>query len=70
MCFGISVSSLHVFVDLQLVGLGTVDGVNDVPVGSANGKQPDGSLRCGTVDRDIAIVQKHLEVLLLVDAVV
>ena len=48
---------LQVFVDLQVVGLGSlyqavdnctcfgaVDGVNDMPVGSANGERPDGSL--------------------------
>ena len=47
---------LQVFVDLQVVGLGSlhqavdnctcfgaVDGVNDMPVGSANGERPDGS---------------------------
>ena len=54
---------LQVFVDLQVVGLGglyqavdnrtgfgTVDGVNDMPVGSTSGERPDGSLRCGIVD--------------------
>ena len=74
---------LQVFVDLQLVGVGglyqavdnrtgfgTVDGINDMPVGSANGERPDGSLRCGIVDRDVAILQEHFEVLLLVNTVV
>ena len=74
---------LQVFVDLQVVGLGglyqavdnrtgfgTVDGINDMPVGSANGKGADSTLRCGIVDRNIPILQEHFEVLLLVNAVV
>ena len=74
---------LQVFVDILLVGLGglyqtvddragfgTVDGVNDMPVGSANGEGADCPFCCRVVDRDIAIFQKYLEVLLLVSAVV
>ena len=74
---------LQVFVDLQLVGLGslyqavddrtgfgTVDGVNDMPVGSTNGKGADGTLRCGIIDGDIPILQEYFQIFLLVHAVV
>ena len=54
---------LQVFVDLKPVrlgcfhqavddrtGLGTMDGVDEVPVGSANGERPDRTLRGRVVD--------------------
>ena len=66
---------LQILVDLQVVGLGglyqavdnrtgfgTVDGVNDMPVGSANGERPDNTLRCGIVDRDIPILQEYFQI--------
>ena len=73
---------LQIFVDLQLVrlgsfhqtvddraGLGTVDGVNDMPVCPANGERADGPFRCRIVNGDIAVLQKYTQILLLVQAV-
>jgi len=55
---------LQIFVDPQIVCLGslhqtvddrtgfcTVNGVNDVPVGSSNGERPDGLFCCRMIDR-------------------
>ena len=74
---------LQILVDLQVVclgglhqtvdgcaGFGTVDGVNDVPVGATNGKGADSTLRCGVVDRNIPILQEYFQVFLLVYTVV
>ena len=73
---------LQVFVDLQLVrlgrfhqavdhcaGLGTVDGVDDVPVGPANGEGTDRTLCCRVVDGNFAVFQEYFQVFLLVQAV-
>ena len=51
-------------------GFGTVDGIHDMPVGSANGERPNGPLCCGVVDGDIPILQEDSQVLLLVYTVV
>lgn len=71
----------QILVDLQFFRLGgfrqaidnrtsfgTVDGINDVPVGPSNGEGMDRTFRCGIVNRDIAILQEYLQVLLLANA--
>ena len=71
----------RVFVDLHLVrlgclhqavnnraGLGTVDSVNDVPVGAANGERPDCTLCSGIIDGDLTVFQEYFQVFLLVQA--
>ena len=65
----VGLGSLHQTVD-GCAGFGTVDGVNDMPVGSTNGERPDGTLRCGIVDRNIPILQEYFQVFLLVYTVV
>jgi hypothetical protein len=74
---------LQIFVDLQIIGLcslhqtvdrcagfGTVDGINDVPIRSANCERTDGTLCCGVIDGDISVLQEYTQVFLLVDTVV
>ena len=73
----------QIFVDLQVVclgrlyqavdgcaGFGIMDGINDMTVGSANGKGSDGPPCCGIINRNIAILQEYFQVLFLVYAVV
>ena len=50
-------------------GFGTVDGVDEVPVGTAHRKGADHPLRGSVVNGDPAVLQEHLQVFLLVQAV-
>ena len=43
-------------------GLCTVDGVNDVPAGPANGKGADGSLCRRIINGDLAVFQKYPQI--------
>lgn len=73
---------LQVFVELQLVrlgrlrhavdnctGLDTVDGINEVLVGAANGEGPYRTLRCKVIDVDFSVVQEHFQLFLLVQTI-
>ena len=69
---------LQVFVDLQLVrlggfhqavnhrtGFGSVNGINDMPVGTSHRKGTDRTLRGSVVNGDPAVHQEHLQRLLV-----
>ena len=73
---------LQIFIDLQIVRLrcfhkavddrarfGAMNGINDMPVGSANGEWLDGSLSCGIINGYISILQEYAQIFLLIQAV-
>lgn len=72
----------QILIDIQIVGLGgfhqavdhgtglhSVDGTNDVPVGSANGERPDGPLCSRVINGDLSVLQKYLQIFFLIYAV-
>ncbi len=72
----------QILIDLQIVGLGglhqavnygtglgTMDGINDVPVGPANDERPDGPLCSRVINGDRSVLQKYLQIFFLVHAV-
>lgn len=78
MCLGIPVSNdldIHISSSYFLVslyktvndntGLGTVNDVNDMPVGSVNGKRMNCPFNCGIINRHITVHKKRRQRLLL-----